>query len=269
VRHLPPAALRGRRADGRRPVVRALLARGPGAARRGGLLSAPATAEGSRALDRGLRLLEALAAAPGGLSVTELAAALGTSRPVVYRLLEPLGARRLVRRVDGRFRLGLGLLELAGRVAPGLAAAAEPHLRALADELGATAHLTLLDGADAVVAAAVEPAGATLHVAYRVGLRHPADRGAAGLAILAGRPPVPGERPEVAAARERGFAVSTGELQAGAHGFAAPVAAPGRAAEASIGLVALAPLDAAAAAPRLLRAAAALAPDAAVALSAR
>ncbi len=195
--------------------------------------------------------------------MTELAAALGTSRPVVYRLLEPLAARRLVRRVDGRFRLGPGLLELAGRVASGLAAAAEPHLRALAGELGATAHLTLLDGDHAVVAAAVEPSGATLHVAYRVGLRHPVTAGAAGLAILAGRPPAAGERPEVARARKRGFAVSTGELQAGAHGFAVPVAAPGRPAEASIGLVALAPLDVAATTPRVLEAAAALARDAA------
>ncbi len=194
--------------------------------------------------------------------MTELAAALGTSRPVVYRLLEPLAARRLVRRADGRFRLGLGLLELAGRVASGLAAAAGPHLRALADELGATAHLTLLEGDDAVVAAAVEPSGATLHVAYRVGLRHPVAAGAAGLAILAGRPPRPGERPEVGLARERGFAVSSGELQAGAHGFAVPLAAAGRPAEASIGLVALAPLDPAAAAPRVRAAASALAREA-------
>jgi DNA-binding IclR family transcriptional regulator len=190
--------------------------------------------------------------------VTELAAALGTSRPVVYRLLEPLAARRLVRRVEGRFRLGLGLLELAGRVASGLAAAAEPHLRALADGFGATAHLTLLEGDDAVVAAAVEPRGATLHVAYRVGLRHPVTAGAAGLAILAGRAPVAGERPEVAVARERGWAQSSGELQAGAHGFAVPVATAGRPAEASIGLVALAPLDAGATAPPVLAAAAAL-----------
>jgi DNA-binding IclR family transcriptional regulator len=236
-------------------------------ARGGGLLSEAALptarpAEASRALDRGLRLLEALAAAPGGLSVTELAAAIGTSRPVVYRLLEPLRARRLVRRVGDRYRLGLGLLELAGRVAPGLAAAAEPHLRDLADALGATAHLTLLDGEDAVVAAVVEPREAALHVAYRVGLRHPASVGAAGLAILAGRPAQPGERAEVAAARVRGYAVSRGELQPGAHGFAAPVTLAGRPAEASIGLVALAPLDEAATAPPLLAAAGALAAEA-------
>ena len=47
-------------------------------------------AETSQTLDRGLRVLDVLAAAPGGLTVTELAARLEVNRTVVYRLVSTL-----------------------------------------------------------------------------------------------------------------------------------------------------------------------------------
>lgn len=47
--------------------------------------------ETSQTLDRGLRVLSVLADSPEGLTVTEVAAALGVSRTVVYRLI---GRRR-------------------------------------------------------------------------------------------------------------------------------------------------------------------------------
>ena len=45
--------------------------------------------------------------------------------------------------------------------------------------------------------ASVEPPHVAAHVAYRPGTRHRVDRGAPGLAILAGEPTRAGERPEV------------------------------------------------------------------------
>ncbi|MEA2293225.1 MAG: hypothetical protein QOE86_864 [Solirubrobacteraceae bacterium] len=181
-------------------------------------------APGSQTLERGLRVLHVLAAHPDGLSVTALAAELGTNRAGVYRLLGPLIDARLVARdAAGRHTLGAGLIELASRVRPRLQEAAAAELRPLADALRATTALTVRDGDEAVVTAVAEPRSTDMHIAYRLGLRHPLTSGAAGLAILAANDAAAGERPEVAQARERGWAATTGEILPGAHGVAAPV----------------------------------------------
>ena len=114
---------------------------------------------------------------------------------------------------------------------PALRAAAEPHLRALAEDVRATAHLTVADGDDGVAVAVVEPSSTAFHVAYRTGSRHP-DRGAAGKAILGGRRPP---------AQRRRWYVTTGELQEGAVGLAAPLG-HGQI-EASVGVVTLGRID--------------------------
>ncbi|WUH93340.1 helix-turn-helix domain-containing protein [Streptomyces sp. NBC_00433] len=146
------------------------------------------TAETSQTLDRGLRVLKLLADTDHGLTVTELAAKLGVNRTVVYRLLATLEQHSLVRRdLGGRARVGLGVLGLAHQVHPLLREAALPALRSLAEDIGATAHLTLVDGSEALAVAVVEPTWTDYHVAYRTGFRHPLERGAAGRAILAGR----------------------------------------------------------------------------------
>ncbi len=192
-------------------------------------------------LDRGLEALELLADEPDGLSVAELAERLGVDRAVVYRLTATLESRRLLLRdCEGRLHLGLGLVELARRVAPHLRAVALPELRRLAVEIGATTTLTVADGDEAVAIAVVEPPASDIHVAYRAGLRHPLVRGASGKAILAGRPYREDEPPEVTTARRRGYATSEGELERGAVGVAAPVEVKGWA-DASIGAIALAP----------------------------
>ncbi len=216
----------------------------------------------AQTLDRGLRILQVLAGAAEGLKVAELAARLGLHRAVVHRLLATLADHRLVARTrEGHYRLGTGLVDLAQRVSPGLQAAALPELSRLAEEVGATAFLTVADGDEAVALAAVEPRRTRMHVAYRPGSRHPLDVAASGIAILAGRPPRPGERAAVTEARARGYAVSRGELQPGTVGIAAPVVVGGRPAEASVAVVALgeAQLDEAATAPRVVAAAAAIA----------
>ncbi|MEO7754767.1 MAG: helix-turn-helix domain-containing protein [Terracoccus sp.] len=207
--------------------------------------------ETSRTLDRGLRLLELLAEREqvAGLTITELAAALGVGRPVVYRLVGTLEEHRLVtRQADGRVRVGLGVSRLAAAVTPIVRSEARPVLRELADAVGATAHLTVAEGDEALALVVVEPTWTDFHVAYRSGARHPLDQGAAGRAILAGR----AGRSEVVA--------TDGELQSGAHGLAVPVLGePGGLVDASVGVVALAPLDRTVIGPHLLRASAALA----------
>ena len=189
--------------------------------------------ETAQTLDRGLRVLAVLATTPGGLTVTEIAASLDINRTVVYRLVSTLEQHALVRRDShGRVHIGLGVLHLASGVQPVLRDLAIPILRTLAEEVGCTAHLTVADGEEGLALAVVEPSWTDFHVAYRVGSRHPLTRGAAGKAILAGREPngVP-------------YVVTSGELQAGAQGVAAPVRGV-EGLEASVGIVTLDNFDA-------------------------
>ncbi|MEZ0068403.1 DNA-binding IclR family transcriptional regulator [Streptacidiphilus sp. MAP12-20] len=175
------------------------------------------TAETSQTLDRGVRVLKLLADSERGLTVTELAMRLAVNRTVVYRLLATLEQHGLVRRdVGGRARVGLGVLRLSHRVHPLLREAALPALRGLAEDLGATAHLTLVDGSEALVVAVVEPSWTDFHVAYRTGVRHPLAESAAGRAILEARELRYGQQPEP------GW-VTEVEERSGASGAAAPL----------------------------------------------
>lgn len=175
-------------------------------------------------LDRGVRVLELLAEAPGPLSIARIAAELGVHRSIAYRLLRTLEHHRLVRRDENAgYRLGVGLAVLARTVDASLRSAALPELTELAGDLGMTAFLVVRDGDDAVTLHSVEPRQSRVHVAYRPGVRHPVERGAPGVALLAGGPARPGERAEVDAARRRGWAWSRGEVLAGMSAVSSPV----------------------------------------------
>ena len=173
-----------------------------------------------------------LASTPGGLTVTKISTHLDINRTVVYRLVSTLEQHALIRR-DGRGRvhIGLGVLHLASGVQPVLRDLAIPILRALAEEVGCTAHLTVADGEEAMALAVVEPSWTDFHVAYRVGSRHPLPQG--------------GRREGDPAAREPDaapYAVTSGELQTGASGVAAPVHGV-EGLDASVGIVTLGELD--------------------------
>ena len=187
-------------------------------------------------LDRGLSVLSELANQPAGLTVTELGQRLGVHRTIASRLASTLASHHLVTRGgDGRYRLGLRLLELSRHVLPHLSDVAVPELRRLAESLDVTSFLSVADGDECVAVVVVEPPYANVHVAYRPGSRHPLSRGAPGVAILAGRPAVPGEDPDIAKARRVGYALTSGQLQSGAVGVAAPV--PDVTIAASVGVV--------------------------------
>lgn len=214
-------------------------------------------ASGSQTLDRGLRLLELLASEDRELTVAELAAALGMHRQAVYRLLTTLRSHRLAAEGSaGRYRLGLGVIQLARQANPHLRRAVLPHLRELAEELGVTAQCVVAEGADAVVLAIVEPSEAVFHLSQRSGARYSLDHGASGLAIMLARPPDERDAPAVVQARERGYAVSRGRLTPGAVGIAVPLYdREGRPVEASLGVVSMADLNEDHTAKRLLAAA--------------
>jgi DNA-binding IclR family transcriptional regulator len=205
-------------------------------------------------LDRGLQALTVVSQHERGISIAELAAALDVDRAIAYRLVATLESRGLIARADrGRVRLGAGLLTLASRFEPQLRMLATPLLRELAEMTRAAAFLSVPAGDDCIPIMVTEPEGTLLRVAYRVGSRHPLNRGAAGIAILAGRPASPNDPEAVRLARRDGYSVTRGELQRGAVGLASPVHGPGREVtrqgsaasglEASIGVVAFDDLD--------------------------
>lgn len=178
----------------------------------------------SQTLDRGLRVLEILAAADGPLSITDLARVVDVHRSIVYRMVRTLEDHRLVtRRPDGMCELGTGLSALARAVNPALQSAAAPALSDLADEVGMTAFIVVPEGEEAVTLLSVEPQRTQVHIAYRPGGRHPIHRGAPGIALLAGQPPQPGEAERVSTARARGWAYSHSEVLSGMRSVAAPV----------------------------------------------
>ena len=97
-----------------------------------------------RTLDRGLGVLEAIAANDGKLTASELSRSLNLSRSTTYQLLKTLReSEYAVRGADGLYRLGLA----TERLADGLKVAAQPSrelltaLDRLFDEVGETSYL--------------------------------------------------------------------------------------------------------------------------------
>ena len=195
----------------------------------------------SQTLSRGIRILEVLAEADGPLTIAELAAAMGVHRSIVYRLLRTLEDHGLVgRTAAGGIELGARLAALARSVSRDLQSAALPELTAVANELGMTAFVGILDHGEVVTLVSVEPRHAHATVAQRPGTRHSLAVGAPGVAIqtLLTRderrrtlPPDVGleladER--VTEAHERGYAVSRDEVIPGMASVAVPLAVPGQ-----------------------------------------
>lgn len=192
----------------------------------------------SQTLDRGLRVLELVAEREQQLTSAQIATALGVHRSIAYRIVRTLEDHHLLQRCpDGGWELGVGLLVLARSVSPVLHRAATPELAELANDLGMTAFLSVADRDECVTVLTVEPRHSQVHVAYRPGRRHPIDRGGPGVALLAGAPPRQGERLEVTAAREAGYAHTSGEVVPGLSSVAVPVAPEGGDVVASVAVV--------------------------------
>lgn len=206
-------------------------------------------APGSSTLNRALDVLELLAgAAPGGLSVSQIAERAHVNRVTAHRILAAYKARGFVRQ-DGSgepYRLGFKLVELAESVLSesNLVRLAQPILDDLVERAGETCHLAVLDGAEAVYVAKVESSHA-VRLVSRVGLRLPLYCTGLGKALLAWM-----DEPRVArlidlqsferrtkhtivskrallaeleATRERGYAVDLGENEVGVRCVAAAV----------------------------------------------
>jgi DNA-binding IclR family transcriptional regulator len=197
-----------------------------------------ATAPQSQTLDRGLRILEHLAAAGVPQPIMDIAAAVGLHRSITYRLLRTLEDHQLVERdPTGRFGLGIGTVALARGVRTTLQSAVLPELTALVESLRMTAFMVVRSGDEAVTVVSIEPQQSAVHVTYRPGTRHPVDQGAPGLALLMPEPPRDDDREALREARRTGWATSHGEVIPGVGSVAAPVTGPGGSVEAALAVV--------------------------------
>ena len=171
--------------------------------------------------------LELIALADVPPSIDELASSLDVHRSIAYRIVRTLEEHGLIRRdADGRCVAGERLAALGRNVRVPLHAAAVPELTAMAEDLGMTAFLVVRLGDEVITIESIEPRTTAAHVAYRPGSRHAVDRGAPGLAMLAGAPPSTGERIDVDLARRRGWAHTASEVIPGLASIASWVLGP-------------------------------------------
>lgn len=203
---------------------------------------APSTVQ---SVDRAVTILELLAR-DGTSGVTDLARELGVHKSTASRLVAALENRRLVEQVEerGKYRLGVGILRLAGATSArlDLVQEARPICRRLAAETGETVNLAVLSGGAALYLDQV--AGTSTLSSYNwVGqhiplhatsngkiliseLSEPALTEALGT-LTAYTPATRTQRDrldiELAEARTNGYAVATDELDVGLTAIAAAV----------------------------------------------
>lgn len=131
-----------------------------------------------RSVARAAELLEALAGAPArqGMSVTELAAALGMSKSSAFATLHTLAHFGLVaddgEGMNRRYRLGMVLARLGSRARDQLSLVdvARPQLARLTEEVGFSSRLAVPESDQAVVIDQVNAAGA-VQIELRMGFR--------------------------------------------------------------------------------------------------
>ena len=192
---------------------------------------------GVQSVNRALDILEALAAAGGTASLTDLAAACGLPVPTLHRLANTLADRGYLRQgPDRRYSLGSRLVPLGTDAHALLGERALPVLRGLAELTGESANLAVLTQGRAEYVAQA-PGRHTMRTFTEVGNRvalHCTGVGKALLAAIApahavrllGAGPLEARtaatltdpaavRAEIELIRARGYALDEGEMESG------------------------------------------------------
>ncbi|WP_370615525.1 IclR family transcriptional regulator [Mumia sp. Pv 4-285] len=200
---------------------------------------------GVQSVDRALIILEVLARV-GEAGVTEIAGELGVHKSTAFRLVSTLESHRLVEQTTerGRYRLGVGILRLAGATTArlDLVQEARPVCVQLAADTGETVNIAVLSESSALYLDQIAGSSA-LQPHNWVGQHIPLHATSNGKVLLSGlddqrlkevlgtlarftpqtittRPTL---REELARVRERGYAVAVDELEDGLTAVAAPV----------------------------------------------
>jgi len=201
----------------------------------------------AKILEKGLKLLEQLAESAEGLTAIELAERIGVHKTSAYRYINSLLDMDYIQSDgDGRYHLGNKILELGSQLLRRmpLRETAHPFLVKLSADTQKTVHLCVLDGHDVVYIDKVE-SQRSLPIISRIGSRAPAYCTGVGKALLSSLPtdqvvsllrefPPTRRTPEtitdpiklleeIKLTAERGYAIDTGEHEAGIKCFAAPI----------------------------------------------
>jgi IclR family acetate operon transcriptional repressor len=144
-----------------------------------------------QSLSRGLTLLEQLALAPDGISLSELASRVGLAASTAHRMLRTLRGHGFAELSDatGLWRVGVRAMEVGAAFLHGrdLVALARPALARLAELTGETSNLAVPSEHDAIYLSQVESTHPVRALA-RVGARVPLNCSGVGLALLAAMP---------------------------------------------------------------------------------
>ena len=198
-----------------------------------------------QSVDRALAILDLLARR-GEAGVTEIAAELAVHKSTAFRLVGALENRQLVEQVSdrGKYRLGFGIVRLAGATTATLDLPREGHAvcERLAGELDETVNLAILDNGAATNVAQVYGTAAVTTRNW-IGQRTPLHATSSGKILLAWAdaqtledaldtlerftPKTITSRSkllaELALTRDRGWASTTEELEIGLNAVAAPI----------------------------------------------
>jgi len=139
-----------------------------------------------QAIARASRILAALEASPGGLSLAQIAQQVELPRSTVHRIVKALTTERLLVPVSaaGGVRLGPRLAGLASAALGELRQQIRPQLERLSDQVNETVDLAVLDR-DHVIFIDQVAAPQRLQAVSAVGARFPAHCTANGKALLA------------------------------------------------------------------------------------
>ncbi|BBG03185.1 MULTISPECIES: IclR family transcriptional regulator [Pseudonocardia] len=143
---------------------------------------------GVQSVARAFGILEVLAGSDGELSVSELAQASGLPLPTIHRLVRTLVDLGHVHQLPNRrYTLGPGLIGLGDRASRLLGARVGTDLASLAERIGETANMAVLDGERAVYTAQV-PSRHSMRTFTEVGRRVFLHSTGVGKALLAQLP---------------------------------------------------------------------------------
>jgi len=200
---------------------------------------------GVQSVDRALTILEVLARV-GEAGVTDIAAELGVHKSTAFRLVATLEQHRLVEQSSdrGKYRLGVGMLRLAGATTArlDLVQEARPVCRQLASDTGETVNIAVLSESSALYLDQVAGSSA-LQPHNWVGQHIPLHATSNGKVLLSGLDQARLDailgalptytshtitrkkalRDELARVREQGYAVAVDELEVGLTAVAAPI----------------------------------------------
>lgn len=202
------------------------------------------------AVDRALQVMESLAEHPGQ-GVTEIAARLGMTKSIVFRILYTLEARGFVAKDEDRavYSLGFRVSVLGERAGShsGLLQAARTVMEQLRDDTNENVNLIVRDEARSLVVATREGRH-SMRIFAQAGRRGPLHAGGGSLLLLAYAPPEvlanllssslkrytshtitdPAVlEARLARIRKRGWNIAQNDLDEGAFSVAAPIRGPG------------------------------------------